>query len=357
MKKNIDITAYEQKVDDIIFDEYNAKKTEVMLPCIFYKLAGKLWRSVCYITIDIYKLCNMPISDDEKTLNIKIKYLDTNKTHENLIKNGWIWRNIMYNNYYFKNNMIFELEAVDGTLYIDHTGDEEKICKSIQKCMVEKKDEKKSEIGIMTRTPSGYTTKYVDFDKMDIDIEKTYNDDIPIDRIDKFITDDASGLALFYGEPGTGKSTFIKYLVQKYEDTAFTILDSDLLGDISNREMLSYFLDNEDSIYIIEDAEKLLSSREHNYNPIISSFLNMSDGILASAIKCKFICTFNTSLSNIDKALQRKGRMKIKYEFGKLKYDKAVKINPKVTTDTAVAELFFDNENDFSKKQQRRIGF
>ena len=83
----------------------------------------------------------------------------------------------------------------------------------------------------------------------------------------------------------------------------------------------------------------------------------MSDGILASAIKCKFICTFNTALANIDKALQRKGRMKIKYEFGKLKYEKARKINPNIKGDTAVAELFYDIENDFSKKEVRKIGF
>lgn len=349
--------SYEQRVDDIIFSEYNEKRTEVMLPCIFYKLSSKLWRSVCLITIDNFMICNKPKDDEDKIKTKKTKYIDTNKTHDKLLENGWIWRNIMYSSYYFKDNMIFELEAVDGTLYLDHEGDEEKWCKEIQSCMVEQNNKKKSELGVMTRTSSGYSTKYIDFDNMDINVKKTYNDDIPLDRIDKFINEDTSGLALLYGEPGTGKSTFLKYLVQTYDDTVFTILDSDLLNEISNREMISYFLDNEDSIYIIEDAEKLLSSRENNYNPIISSFLNMSDGILASAIKCKFICTFNTALSNIDKALQRKGRMKIKYEFGKLKYEKAKKINPNVKGDTTVAELFYDTENDFSKKEQRRIGF
>ena len=34
-----------------------------------------------------------------------------------------------------------------------------------------------------------------------------------------------------------------------------------------------------------------------------------------SIIKCKFICTFNTNIENVDKALLRKGRMKLKYEF------------------------------------------
>lgn len=352
------IEEYIQKIDDIIFYEYDTKKTEVMLPCIFYKLTGKLWQSVYTITLHKYYECYTNFTKDNENDTYETKYIDKQKTHEKLINDGWIYKDIIYNDYYFKDNMILELEAVSCTLYLDNDDkDNIKIVKHIQSLLSENKNERVKEIGIATRTNTGYSTKYVEFDKMDIDVKKTYNDDIPLDRIDKFINDDSNGLALFYGEPGTGKSTFIKYLVQKYNNKNFIILDSDLLADITNKQLISYFIDEDNAIYIIEDAEKLLSSRDTSYNPIISSFLNMSDGILASAIKCKFICTFNTALSNIDKALQRKGRMKIKYEFGKLKYEKAKKINPKVKGDTAIAELFYDVENDFSKKETKKIGF
>lgn len=348
---------YEQFVDDIIFNEYDTKKTEVMLPCIFYRLTGKLWQSVYTISLNNYYECYINFIKDNDN-NYETKYIDQPKTHKKLLTDGWIYKDIIYNNYYFKGNMILELEAVSCTLYLDNTDkDNENIVKHIQSLLSENKNDTVKEIGIATRNNTGYATKYVEFNKMDIDIKKTYNDDIPLDRIDKFINEDSNGLALFYGEPGTGKSTFIKYLVQTYNNKNFIILDSDLLADITNKQLISYFIDEDNAIYIIEDAEKLLSSRDTSYNPIISSFLNMSDGILASAIKCKFICTFNTALSNIDKALQRKGRMKIKYEFGKLKYEKAKKINPNIKGDTAVAELFYDVENDFSKKPQRKIGF
>ena len=72
----------------------------------------------------------------------------------------------------------------------------------------------------------------------------------------------------------------------------------------------------------MEDCEYLLHSREQGGNGLISSLLNLSDGILGDSLNIKFLCTFNADLRQIDKALLRKGRLKIKYELKELSVDK-----------------------------------
>lgn len=47
---------------------------------------------------------------------------------------------------------------------------------------------------------------------------------------------------------------------------------------------------------------------------------------LCDSLNIKFICTFNSDLSSIDNALLRKGRLKVKYEFGNLTPEKTLKL-------------------------------
>ena len=109
-----------------------------------------------------------------------------------------------------------------------------------------------------------------------------------------------------------------------------------------------------------EDCEKILLNRDHNYNPTMSILLNLTDGIISDILNIKIICTFNTALSNIDKALLRKGRLTLKYEFKKLAKEKVKKLLPdeNITQDMSLADIYnFKEENDYSKKQQNKIGF
>ena len=86
--------------------------------------------------------------------------------------------------------------------------------------------------------------------------------------------------------------------------------------------------------------------------------LNLTDGIIGDVLGIKLICTFNTSLNNIDKALIRKGRLSLKYEFKKLAKDKVSNIIGKtVDKEMTLADIYYADENDFSKKIQNKIGF
>ena len=92
--------------------------------------------------------------------------------------------------------------------------------------------------------------------------------------------------------------------------------------------------------------------------------LNLSDGLLSSALKMSAICTFNTSLENIDKALLRKGRLVAQYEFKKLSIENSQKLidflgfSFKVKEEMTLAEIYNLKDNNFvEKKEQKRVGF
>ncbi len=220
------------------------------------------------------------------------------------------------------------------------------------------------EFGIATCNGSSLYTAYYDYKiKHDIDIDKNYNDDFkkPYEKICQIIeTPNETGLMLLYGEPGTGKSSIIKNLIMQYPDINFIFLDDSIIGGVQQSQLISYFIENQNVVFILEDCEKILMSRDKGYNPIINTLLNITDGIIGDVLGIKLICTFNTKLENIDKALLRKGRLSLKYEFKKLDKTKVSKIiNREVNEDMSLADIYnIDDVNDFSKEQERRkVGF
>ena len=96
--------------------------------------------------------------------------------------------------------------------------------------------------------------------------------------------------------------------------------------------MVQILIKYSNSIFILEDAEELLVSRENQRNSGISILLNLTDGFLGNCLGIQFIATFNTHIRNIDKALLRKGRLVARYEFGPLTPEKSTgllqSINP-----------------------------
>ena len=99
-------------------------------------------------------------------------------------------------------------------------------------------------------------------------------------------------------------------------------------------------------------------SREDGFNPVMPILLNITDGIIGDVLGIKIICTFNTNINKIDDALKRKGRLSLKYEFKKLSKDKVKNILPNENQDMTLADIYnIKIENDYSKKETRKIGF
>jgi len=117
------------------------------------------------------------------------------------------------------------------------------------------------------------------------------------------------------------------------------------------------------ALSMIEDAENIIMDRRNSKDSSVSNLLNISDGLLADFLNVQLICTFNSSLTLIDSALMRKGRLIAKYEFGKLSIAKAQKLsdhlgfNTVISKPMTVAEISNQHEQHFKTKQIEVIGF
>lgn len=294
------------------------------------------------------------------------KSLDTEKENKDLIiftYSAFEWL-IIYDNEELNCSFLMNITLGDddpADYYKNVYTDNIEVSFNIIKNWIEKVEHKSNvEFGISAVDVSNslYTTWY-EYSNHEIDINKNYNEDLPYDRICELIEkEDSPELMLFYGDPGTGKTSLIKHLISKYDEKAFVFIDGTLLANVSQEKLMSYFLENQSTIFILEDCEKVLMNREHYVNPVMPILLNLTDGIIGDVLGIKLICTFNTSLNNIDKALIRKGRLSLKYEFKKLTKDKVSNIIGKTADkEMTLADIYYSEENDFSKKTQNKIGF
>jgi energy-coupling factor transporter ATP-binding protein EcfA2 len=200
-------------------------------------------------------------------------------------------------------------------------------------------------------------------------VEKYYTKDFqPIHKhIVENLQKNESGLYLFHGEPGTGKTTYIKYLasVLKRDVIYVPVAFIDSLVDPS---FLPALLKKRHSVLVIEDAEKALLAREPgDSSSLVSAILNITDGIMGNVFSISVIATYNSPRAGIDKALLRKGRLKGEHKFDKLPVEQVQKIlddnkiNFTAKETMSLAEIFNTQEPDSlttkSLVEEKRMGF
>lgn len=216
------------------------------------------------------------------------------------------------------------------------------------------------EYKIVTNGKYGYNTDSFFLEGERPNIKDNYNDDFPYDKIVEIQRENKASLVLLHGEPGTGKTTALKALLHDLgEDTSVFYMDANVLSSFSDAAFLDFAMSTlKNNVVIFEDCEKILSDRTNSDNPFLNTLLNLTDGFLAEALKIHFICTFNCNLSKIDKALLRKGRLTLRYEFGKLSKDKVKKIlhNDSITSDMTLADIYNKEDNSFGSTK-KNIGF
>ena len=240
----------------------------------------------------------------------------------------------------------------------------EKIRKSMVKFRSRKRQ--KPEIHLITKEPYGIDLQEFEIRKPKLAIQDNYNDDfleIHQTILKRLQTKKDKGLVLLHGKPGTGKTSYIRYLITSLKKKVI-FLPLNMAAEITNPGLMKLLINNPDSIFVIEDAENIIMDREENGNSPVSTLLNLSDGLLSDCLNIQIICSFNTDISKVDSALLRKGRLIAKYEFKELEAEKAQNLSEKLGFKTQISEpmnltdIYNQEEKNGNHTAQRKsIGF
>lgn len=210
-----------------------------------------------------------------------------------------------------------------------------------------------------------------------LDLESNYGKSfIEVDqKIKERLEEKPNGLFMFHGLPGTGKTTYIKYLAGQVKRDFIYIPTTMIEYFTSDPNCLHTLIQKPNSVIILEDAEKAILKRlgDGMDSSAVSSLLNLSDGILSDILKTSVIVTYNCPKQDVDDALKRKGRLQMDYEFTalseddakklakKLKYSKKT-IDEKINKPMTLSEIYnLEKETEFygetKKEEKRKIGF
>jgi SpoVK/Ycf46/Vps4 family AAA+-type ATPase len=173
---------------------------------------------------------------------------------------------------------------------------------------------------------------------------------------------------MFHGLPGTGKTTYIRYLASVLKkDVIF--FPTSFIDEITNPAILNLLRKKQDCILILEDAEKALTKRSLSDQPsLVSTLLNMTDGILGDVLKLNVIVTYNCDRQDIDEALLRKGRLKAEYSFMGLDKENAhrlikkLDLNIEAQDNMTLADIFYAKSDEelignIKNLEKPKIGF
>jgi len=175
----------------------------------------------------------------------------------------------------------------------------------------------------------------------------------------RYLESEANVLVLL-GEPGTGKTTFIRELIVRNGLNAMVTYEEELMN--ADRLYLDLITDAEQDILIMEDADLMLLSRESAGNKTMSKLLNISDGLMKNRKKIIFTANINyNSLSKADSALIRPGRCFDVLNFRSFDHDEAVKAakamglpEPEYSKEITLAKL---TNPDYKAPDIEQVGF
>jgi|GEM_PF-301480 len=183
-----------------------------------------------------------------------------------------------------------------------------------------------------------------------------------------FLQTQRSGLTIFEGTPGTGKTSYIRHLIGKlYKTHRFYFIPPASTSVLTNPEFIRFWsrqsasYSNHRFVCVLEDADGALMTRDLDNRREVGAILNITDGLLADFLKLQVICSINCSSTEIDPALIRPGRLNTHLLFDRMPSWRAQRIAGEADrelpfqNDYSLAEIFNTPATVLLNKP--RIGF
>ena len=200
-----------------------------------------------------------------------------------------------------------------------------------------------------------------------------YGDDFPawVDQLAGQLTDKKCGLTILHGEPGTGKTSLLRHLLNRLVTThSCYVIPATHFGVLSDPYFVSYWASpmrqearKQRRIVFIEDADGLLEKRQADNRDRVSNLLNIADGFLGDFLQVHVIATVNCPFDKLDPAIRRKGRLLAYRHFRRLTYGEASRLakSKGITLpeqkDFSLAEIYNAQAATLAIPQEAAIGF
>jgi len=177
------------------------------------------------------------------------------------------------------------------------------------------------------------------------------------DFYDRFM-DSNSNVLLLIGPPGTGKTSFIRGLLQHCKTSAMVTYDSSIL---EKDFLFANFMESDSKLMVLEDSDNFLISRSDG-NTIMHKFLNVGDGLVSLKDKKMVFTTNLPNVKDVDSALLRPGRCFGVLEFSTLNKEQAKTASRALGLDFAdvkeeysIADIF--NTQSHKPNTAKKMGF
>ena len=225
----------------------------------------------------------------------------------------------------------------------------------------------KNKIYVVYQNQGGFEKTGFNVKKINVDLEANYNDGFVevSNKIVKGLNDkNKTNLVILRGAPGTGKTTYIRYLTHKLRKNIIFI-SPDMVNHITDPSFIPFLIKNSDAVLIIEDGEPAIGKRDiSGRTGAVSNILNLTDGLLSDCLNISIVVTLNTDNKDIDPALERKGRLLKHYTFEKLAIDKSKALLKKLGSTMEVkermtlADIYYHSaDNGGGQAERKTIGF
>lgn len=268
--------------------------------------------------------------------------------------------------YLLRNEIVITVNFEIGATEILYNSDENELVKILK---VKGAELMRNNTGnkLSVAVPSDYSNeinlKFLELKKPKFNLQNNYNDDFQaihkriLSRLKR--TND-KGIILLHGEPGTGKSYYLRYLSSLLKKQVIFIPPV-MIESFNGVTFFEFLFRHPNTVIVIEDAETLMFDREEFEQSPVSVLLNITDGLLSDGLNIQVICTFNTALDRIDPALMRKGRLIARYEFGPLAPEKATALSKKLgfnqtyTEPVKLSDIYNEQELTFEQNKRKTI--